>query len=135
MALAVGIVLGSGPLKPAIDNALTSNYEGLRKDRKSLRDENIALRRLAGYRDEATETLAPALLGGRLKDRRVVVVAAPRADGDLVGAVVSTLEQSGAAVSGRVSVTDSYLDRAKQPELEALLDRLTPPGTTFPDNV
>ncbi|MDP9417262.1 MAG: copper transporter, partial [Actinomycetota bacterium] len=135
MALAVGIVLGSGPLKPAIDTALTTNYESLRKDREALRDENVALEKRAEYRDEALNALAPSLISGRLKGRRVVVVQAPDAEGDLVSAVTATLEQAGAGISGTVGITESYADRTKESELEALLDRLTPPRTTFPEEV
>lgn len=135
MALAVGIVLGSGPLKPAIDQALTARYEEVQADREVLRQANAELERRGEYRDAALEEMAPALLGQRLAGRRVALVTSPAADGELVAEVAATLEQSGATISSRVGIGEDYLDASSGPALDELLDRLAPAGAEVPDDV
>ncbi len=132
MALAVGIVLGAGPLKTPIDAAITSNYEALVVDKRELTQEKQALERRGEYRDRAMAALAPSLVGGRLSGRRVVLVTTPTADGKLVTDVTEVLEQAGAAVTGSVAVTDAYGSEEKRTGLEDALDQLTPAGTDLP---
>jgi len=54
MALAVGIVLGAGPLKEDIGNTLTSEVKNLRADKASLRSQLDAAEKGSAARDEFT---------------------------------------------------------------------------------
>jgi hypothetical protein len=132
LALAVGIVLGSGPLKGTIDQALTSRYEQLQKDKETLRDENAALQRENDYYEQAGEQTEPGLVVGQLTGRSAALVVLPGADGKLADEVTEIIESAGAKVSGRVTVTDDYLDPEKGAELDNLVTRLAPSGLTFP---
>jgi hypothetical protein len=132
VALAVGIVLGSGPLKEPIDSTLRQRYEQVEKDKTTLRNQLTEAESRISYLERATATYAPTLVGGRLHNRNVLVIAMPDADGRLVNDTRDVLGQSGATVSGTLRLTDAYSDPERLSDLEAILDRLTPAGTPVP---
>ena len=65
MALAVGIVLGAGPLKEDIGNTLTSEVKNLRADKAALRSELDAAEKGTRARDEFTTASNRSLLADR----------------------------------------------------------------------
>jgi hypothetical protein len=134
LALGVGIVLGSGPLDEQIQGALQTQTEDLRAQQKDLRTQVSDLEAQVGVGEEfAQEVMAP-LTVNQLTDRSVVMFVLPGASNDLVDTAREALEESGATVTGTVTVTDVYVDptKAKAP-LEDLALRLVPPGVEFPD--
>ena len=64
MALAVGIVLGAGPLKEDIGNTLTSEVKNLRADKAALRGELDAAEKGTKARDEFTTASNRTWLSG-----------------------------------------------------------------------
>lgn len=115
LALAVGIVLGAGPLEATIGGQLTDQVEQLRVEKDELRvelDQEIAV---SSQRAELIQAAAPEILAGSLP-RTVAVVTLPGADEDVVGDVVGLLGQAGATVASRVAVTPAWTD----PEQQAL---------------
>lgn len=78
MALAVGIVLGAGPLQGQIGDTLTQEVTQLREDRATLRTELDAARKLGVTRDDFTLEARARLVGGTLKDAKVALVILPR---------------------------------------------------------
>jgi hypothetical protein len=133
MALAVGIVLGSGPLKGPIDETLSQQAEQLRQDKENLREQISALQRERQYDDDVTEAVTPALTGNRLAGKRAVVLTAPDADGGLVEALTASLRDAGAEVTGTVNLTNSWLDPGKETELTDATAPFVVAGTRFPD--
>ena len=87
MALAVGIVLGAGPLKGSIGDTLTQEVTQLRDDRAALRTELDAARKGATARDDFTRDAATRLVGGVLTGSAVALVVLPSADADHVSEV------------------------------------------------
>lgn len=110
LALAVGIALGAGPLKETIGDTLTGQVDQLRTEKDELRTQ---LDGTTGDLTDAREFIdasGPALLSGALADRRVAVVAlgdVPEAERT---AVDDRLEQSGATVTARATMTDAWYD-------------------------
>ncbi|HEU4676116.1 MAG TPA: copper transporter [Motilibacteraceae bacterium] len=133
MALAVGIVLGSGPLKGPIDNTLQQQLEQLRTDRNDLRTQLAQSKGRLDYDDAVVAQVAPQVLAGRLAERRVALVLLPAADGDLADATATAVRQAGATVTSTVTVTDAWLDPAQQGALGRLVDQSAPTGTTYRD--
>ena len=84
MALAVGIVLGAGPLKGSIGDTLTQEVTQLREDRAALRTELYAARKGSTARDDFARDAATRLVGGTLTGTTVAIVILPRADADHV---------------------------------------------------
>jgi outer membrane murein-binding lipoprotein Lpp len=113
MALAVGIVLGAGPLKEDIGNTLTSEVKNLRADKASLRSDLDAAERGTKARDEFTTASNRSLLAERLKDTTVTLVVLPGADSNLVKATQGTLAAAGAVIGSTVSVQDNWIDPEK----------------------
>ncbi len=110
LALALGIVLGAGPLNETLGNQLTGQVEELREDRDRLRTELEVSEQETQYRDEFIDEVAPATLGSRLEGRAVAVVVLPAANEDDVADVRLRLEQAGAVVTGQVQVTEAWTD-------------------------
>ncbi|NYG08260.1 outer membrane murein-binding lipoprotein Lpp [Phycicoccus badiiscoriae] len=113
MALAVGIVLGAGPLKENIGNTLTSEVANLRADKAALRSELTAADKGTQARDEFTLASNRTLLAGRLKGTTVTLVVLPGADSNLVKTTQGTLATAGAVVGSTISVQDTWVDQDK----------------------
>lgn len=111
MALAVGIVLGAGPLKGEISDTLTQEVTQLREDRTDLRAELEAVRKNAATRDDFTADARARLVGGTLTGSTVALVMLPSADADDVTAVTEALAAAGATVVSRTTVEDSWVPK------------------------
>ena len=109
MALAVGIVLGAGPLKGQIGDTLSAEVTALRDDRAALRTELEAARKAGVARDEFTADTRNRLVGGTLTGATVAMVVLPGADADHVTAVNDTLTAAGAAVVSRTTIEDAWV--------------------------
>ena len=82
LALAVGIVLGAGPLQQPIGDSLQSQVEALRTDRDSLRTEVDEARATIDELNEYVTASAPDVLADSLSGESVALVSAPGADAD-----------------------------------------------------
>jgi outer membrane murein-binding lipoprotein Lpp len=113
MALAVGIVLGAGPLKEDIGNTLTSEVKNLRADKTALRTDLDAAEKGTRARDEFTAASNRSLLAGRLDHTTVSVIVLPGADSGLVKSTTATLTAAGARIGSSIAVQDSWVDPDK----------------------
>lgn len=113
LALAVGIVLGAGPLEGDIGARLTQQITALRAEKAQLRTDLDAAKRDAAARDTFTTAVAPAVIKGRLTGRTVALVVAPGADADLVKDATTSLVAAGARVGATVTLTDEWTDPTK----------------------
>lgn len=134
VTLAVGVVLGVGPLSQAQGTKQETQTSALQLRAATLRD-SLAKEQAQSLDDRVlAEALAGPLMADRLTGRTVVVVAAPGAKKALVRRTSSDLKKAGASVTGTLSLTDVYLDPGKaQSPLEDLALRLVPPGVVFTD--
>jgi len=110
LALAVGIVLGAGPLKNTIDQSLTDQVEQLRGEKGTLRDERDQARR--GLADEKAfvDYAAAELLADRLTGHRVAIINLAKVPDETSRAVEARLRQAGADVTGQVTLTETWTD-------------------------
>jgi len=113
LALAVGIVLGAGPLKGDIGTRLTEQMTALRAEKTQLRTDLDTANREASARDAFSSEVAPAVLRGRLTGKTVAVVVAPGVDADLVKSATASLVAAGAKVGSTVTLTDAWADPSK----------------------
>ena len=113
LALAVGIVLGAGPLKGDIGARLTEQMTALRAEKAQLRTDLDAARRDASARDTFALAVAPAVMKSRLAGKTVALVVAPGADADLVKNATASLIAAGAKVGSTVTLTDAWADPSK----------------------
>ena len=114
LALAVGIVLGAGPLKGDIGSRLTEQMTALRAEKTQLRTDLDDVKRDTSARDTFSAAVAPAIMRGRLTGKTVCLVIAPGADADLVKNTTASLFAAGAKVGSTVTLTDAWADPAKR---------------------
>jgi hypothetical protein len=134
MALAVGVVLGAGPLKGGLDSQLRGEVEQLGKEKDQLRTELERLEQTDKYRDAFATEISPGLIGNRLTGRQIVLVALPDADGSTVSELRTAVTDAGAEVTGTVQVTDKWADPKQRQFLEDLASQLVTGDITLPDN-
>ncbi|WP_432492109.1 copper transporter [Kineococcus gypseus] len=108
LALAVGIVLGAGPLNEGISTGITDQVRQLTQSRDQLRAERDQALTTGEAQDAWAEAVSPALVDGQLAGRAVAVVELPGADSGQADAVVEALLAAGGTVSARVTVQDEW---------------------------
>lgn len=108
LALAVGIVLGAGPLREGISDAITGQVDELRTDRDKLRTRLDDAEGLAEARAALLGELQPAAIADVLSGQSIAVVRLPGA-GDGEG-VVQSLTQAGAEITADVTVNDELIN-------------------------
>jgi hypothetical protein len=118
LALAIGIVVGSTALKPAVLTGLqkTATAEKGRIDALFARNAqlNNQLRAAEAYA-QSGEHLA---LGGLLDGQRVVLVTAPGFPGGVASGVSSALILAGATVTGQVQLQSQFFTAGTQSDLD-----------------
>lgn len=136
LALAIGLVVGTAALNGPVADTLKDRVDALSRDNSNYRDQANQYRdELNRAQDFATE-VAPALLNGKLADRRILVLVLPGAE-DHVDAVTKILAVAGAKINATVTVQDKFFDAAYQYELLDLADqssRPTIPAEGLPNN-
>jgi hypothetical protein len=138
-ALAVGVVLGSGPMRSAFVGELAGDIDALEAELE------VSERRTASALDQAlvgdqfaVET-APALVGGRLEGAQVAIVAVGNPDAGHVESQRALLVDAGADVVAEVAISDMWTQAAQNTFRASLAlqleDSLTglPPGSSSDD--
>ena len=140
LALAVGIVLGAGPLKEDIGNRLTKEVTALRAEKTQLRTDLDTAKRGASARDTYSSSVAPTIMKNQLTGKTVALVITPGTDGDLVKDTTASLVAAGAKVGSTVTLTDLWADPLKKSFRNTLANQLAglvnaPLGTDSPDQL
>ncbi|HZI97502.1 MAG TPA: copper transporter [Actinomycetales bacterium] len=114
MALAIGVVLGAGPLKEAIGDTLSNQVAELRADTEDLTQavENREVQ--IADRDAFIESVTDPLLAEQLGGTSVVLITLPGADSDVADALGEQLAASGATLTGRVALQPRWTDPEQQ---------------------
>jgi Copper transport outer membrane protein, MctB len=113
MALAVGIVLGAGPLKGDIGASLTQQVTQLRAQKAQLRSDLDVANRDTSAHDTFDSVVAPAVIRAQLTGKTVALLVAPGTDADLVKNTTTSLVGAGARVGSTVTLTDAWADPTK----------------------
>lgn len=100
IALAVGVVLGAGPLQRSINAGMNPSSSQAASD--------PVLSAQAEAEAAGLKALASSTLAGSLTGTSVALVVLPGASDDDVSAIRSTLTDAGASVVGRVTLTDNW---------------------------
>ncbi|WP_309132891.1 copper transporter [Brevibacterium sp.] len=126
LALAVGIVLGAGPLKEPIGASLQSQVDSLRTDRDDLRAKLDAAGGNIEKQNEFITEAAPELTSGILNDKTISIVTGPHADPEQVEAVVNRITEAGGTVAVDASFVENTLSLADSTEFLKTLRTLVP---------
>jgi copper transport outer membrane protein MctB len=113
LALAVGIVLGAGPLKDSIGTTLTEQVQSLRDEKDGLRVQLGTATAAVQHRDDFVTAVTPSLVSGQLANSSVALLTLPDVDSDVVDPLVDAITTAGGKVTGRVSLNGDWIDPAK----------------------
>ena len=131
VALAIGIVLGAGPLKEPICESLQSQVDSLRSDRDELRTELDQSKADVSDLNEFIAATAPDLLKDRLAEVPVTLVRVADTNADAVNAVRDRLSEAGATVNDGGELSADAFDPKGA---EDLLDTLRSIDPNLPDD-
>ena len=106
LALALGVVLGAGPLQNSLGTALNDQVTALREDRNATQTKLEQTEAAVNERDSYITQAASSLLPGTLASKKVALVLLPEAKAEDADA--------GATVTGRVSLTTTWVDVSRE---------------------
>lgn len=128
LALAIGVVLGSQTLAADLLSGLRADKADLRRQVDTLTERNRLLDEQTAAADRFIAGSSGRILGGALADRGVVVFTTPDADPGDVDAVSAALAAAGAAVTGRIALTEAFADATEGDRMRTALTNVIPAG-------
>mgnify|MGYP002753565508 FL=1 len=114
LALAVGVVLGAGPLQNSLGTALNDQVTALRENRNATQTKLEQTETAVNERDSYITQAATSLLPGTLASKNVAMVLLPEAKAEDADAITTQLKSAGATVTGRVSLTSTWVDLSRE---------------------
>jgi len=127
LALAIGLVVGTAALNGPVADGLKDQVETLGKDNGQLRGQVNQLQDQLNREEDFAVEAAPALVGGKLTGRRLLLLVLPGGQNHAEG-VAGMLTTAGAKLTGRVTLQDRFVDPANSVELLDLADRASQPS-------
>ena len=110
LALAIGVVLGSGLLSNTLLSGLRDDKHELQDQINTLTDDKNALNEKLNAANEFDSQMAPRVLRDTMAGKSVVIFRTPDANDDDVDALSRLVGQAGGSVSGTVALTDEFVD-------------------------
>ncbi len=128
LALAIGVVLGSGLLSNGMLSGLRDDKAELQNQIENLNEQNNQLGEQLTAADGFDSAVSDRILRDTLAQRSVIVITTPDADpGDIEG-VQRSVTQAGGAVTGRVALTKSFVDSVNGDQLRTTVTNIIPAG-------
>jgi copper transport outer membrane protein MctB len=122
LALAVGVVLGSGFLSNTMVSGLRDESRNLRNQINTLNDQKNVLDGKLGSANAFDTQMAGRMVHDAVNGKSVVIFRAPDARDDDVDAVTKIVGQAGGAVSGTVSLTQEFVDANSTEKLRSVVN-------------
>lgn len=110
LALAVGVMLGSGLLSNTLLSGLRDDKHELQNQINKLTDDKNRLNQKLSAAGEFDAQMTPRIVRDAMGGKSVVIFRTPDAVNDDVDAVSKTIAAAGGAVSGIVTLTDEFVD-------------------------
>jgi len=129
LALAVGVVLGSGVLSDTLLSGLRTEKQDLQKQITALTDQRNALNEKLGAANEFDSQMAGRMVHDALAGKTVVLFRTPDADSDDVDALARVISDAGGTVTGTVSLTQEFVEANSAEKLRSVVNSsIVPPG-------
>jgi hypothetical protein len=128
-AVVIGLVVGTLAMRAPVTPPAGAPTAAADQRGSELQEQVDQLSDRISTGERLAADLAPSLLGGRLAGRQVTVVVTPTAGPDVAG-VVQMLAVAGAAVAGRIELTDRFSDPARRADLLDLAVASVPAALT-----
>jgi hypothetical protein len=133
LALAIGLVVGTAALNGPVADTLRDQVDGLSKDNSNYREQANQYREELNRTQDFAAEISPALLNGKLTERKILIVVLPSGK-DYVEGVTEMLKIAGARITGTVTLQDKFFDPAHALELLDLADKAAQP-TVSPEGL
>lgn len=124
IALAVGIVLGAGPLREGISDTLEGEVSALRAERAEVRAQATEAQAHVDALDGALAVVAPRAASSTLTGARVAVVLLPGADRNLAEQLGQAVDEAGGQIALTVTLQPPWQTAQGQEEAVPLLEDL-----------
>lgn len=121
LALAIGVVLGSGLLSDSLLSGLRAEKRDLHSQIDALQDRQNALNEKLGTANDFDTQMAGRIVRDELADKAVVVFRTPDAADDDVDAVVRIVAQAGGVVTGTIWLTEQFVEANSAEKLRAVV--------------
>jgi copper transport outer membrane protein MctB len=122
LALAVGVVLGSGFLSDSLLSSLRDEKQDLYTQIGGLNDQKSVLNEKLSAANNFDTQLGGRIVHDALGGKSVVVFRTPDARDDDVAAVAKILGQAGGTVTGTVSLTQEFVDANSAEKLRTVVN-------------
>ncbi|ORW00004.1 copper transporter [Mycobacterium kyorinense] len=122
LALAVGVVLGSGVLSDTLLSGLREEKRDLHSQINALNDQKNVLNEKLTAANAFDAQIAGRIVHDALSGKSVVVFRTPDAHDDDVDALSKVVGQAGGAVSGTVSLTQEFVDANSAEKLRSVVN-------------
>ncbi|BCO47295.1 copper transporter [Mycobacterium intracellulare] len=122
LALAVGVVLGSGFLSDTLLSSLRDEKKDLNTQISGLNDQKNVLNEKLSAANNFDTQLAGRIVHDALAGKSVVVFRTPDAKDDDVAAVSKFIGQSGGTVTGTVSLTQEFVEANSAEKLQTVVN-------------
>lgn len=122
LALAVGVVLGSGFLSDTLLSSLRAEKRDLYTQISGLNDQKNVLTQKLVAANTFDDQLAARIIHDALGDKSVVVFRTPDAKDDDVAAVSKFVGEAGGTVTGTVSLTQEFVDANSAEKLATVVN-------------
>lgn len=130
VALAIGVVLGSGAFSGTTVTGLRGDKGDLEKQISTLTDEQTALNERLSAAGEFDSQIAGRVVRGALNGKSVVLFSTPDAQADDVDAVSKLIGQAGGTVTGTIALTTEFVEANSAEKLRAVVNSpILPAGT------
>jgi hypothetical protein len=128
LALAIGIVIGANELQGTTEAALGKAASKVTRINTSLMQQRKALQQQVSADQDFAQASSSRLIGHLLDNQSVVLVTAPGASSQVISGITKAVQQSGAQLTGQVSMGSQFFDGADSTEakLTQLAQSLAP---------
>ncbi|WP_062073401.1 copper transporter [Demequina sediminicola] len=126
LALAVGIVLGSGPMRDALTGSQTEQIDQLNAEVAEAQELVEEERQQAAAGEQYADQTAPRVLAGTLESQSVASIEVAKPDSADAEGVRSRQVQAGASISANVTITEEWTNPDQVAFRSSLASTLTP---------
>lgn len=122
LALAAGVILGSGVLSDTLLSSLRDEKRDLQSQINTLGDQKNALNEKLSAANAFDAQMVGRITHGALADKSVVIFRTPDAKDDDVDAVSKIVGQAGGVVTGTVALTQEFVDANSAEKLRSVVN-------------
>jgi hypothetical protein len=130
LALAIGVVLGSGLLSDTLLSGLRDEKKDLQNQINSLTDDKNGLNEKLSAANDFDTQISGRVVRDALTDKTVVLFRTPDASDDDVDAVTRIVGQAGGSITGTLGLTQEFVDANSAEKLRSVVNSsIVPAGT------